>query len=127
VLEGTIPRNSRTSFLNGSTVSSSRIRLSTRMINTPVGSPTTRAAGCSAWPSSTGAIQRRCAPSNLQEWYLDLPSFTRVRAGIRDRSDGHIVTDLSFPTFLYEGYKANPDDLEEGLFKGKILVQVCGT
>ncbi|KAG2744290.1 hypothetical protein P692DRAFT_20744294, partial [Suillus brevipes Sb2] len=46
-----------------------------------------------------------------------------VRAGIRDRSDGHIVTDLSFPTFLYEGYKANPDDLEEGLFKGKILVQ----
>ncbi|KAG2125119.1 hypothetical protein DEU56DRAFT_916722 [Suillus clintonianus] len=33
------------------------------------------------------------------------------------------VTELSFPTFLYEKYNANPDDLEEGLFKGKILVQ----
>ncbi|KAG2757164.1 hypothetical protein P692DRAFT_201681181, partial [Suillus brevipes Sb2] len=46
-----------------------------------------------------------------------------VRAGIRDRSDGYIVTDLSFPAFMYEKYTANPDDLEEGLFKGKILVQ----
>ncbi|KIK36036.1 hypothetical protein CY34DRAFT_95144, partial [Suillus luteus UH-Slu-Lm8-n1] len=46
-----------------------------------------------------------------------------VRAGIRDRSDGYIVTDLSFPTFLYEKYTTNPEDLEEGLFKGKILIQ----
>ncbi|KAG1814830.1 hypothetical protein EV424DRAFT_1645650 [Suillus variegatus] len=46
-----------------------------------------------------------------------------VRAGIRDRSDGHIVTDLSFPAFLYEKYTANMDNLEEGLFKGKILMQ----
>ncbi|KAG2749571.1 hypothetical protein P692DRAFT_20731641, partial [Suillus brevipes Sb2] len=49
-----------------------------------------------------------------------------VRAGIRDRS-GYVVTDLSFPTHLYEKYTANPDDLEEGLFKSKILVQVCRT
>ncbi|KAG2749561.1 hypothetical protein P692DRAFT_201672739, partial [Suillus brevipes Sb2] len=46
-----------------------------------------------------------------------------VKAGIRDRSEGYVVTELSFPTFLYEKYTANPDDLEEGLFKSKILVQ----
>ncbi|KAG2095696.1 uncharacterized protein F5147DRAFT_717834 [Suillus discolor] len=46
-----------------------------------------------------------------------------ARAGIRDRTDGHIVTDLSFPAFLYDKYTTNPDDLEEGLFKGKILLQ----
>ncbi|KAG1792660.1 uncharacterized protein HD556DRAFT_1193378, partial [Suillus plorans] len=46
-----------------------------------------------------------------------------VRAGIRDRSEGYIVTDLSFPAYLYEGYTTNPDDLEEGLFKSKILLQ----
>ncbi|KAG2337978.1 hypothetical protein BDR05DRAFT_894438 [Suillus weaverae] len=40
---------------------------------------------------------------------------------IRNHSDGYIVTDLSFPAFLYEKYTANPNDLEEGLFKGKIL------
>ncbi|KAG1728015.1 hypothetical protein EDD22DRAFT_789199 [Suillus occidentalis] len=36
---------------------------------------------------------------------------------------GYIVTDLSFPAYLYDGYTANLDDLEEGLFRGKILVQ----
>ncbi|KAG1765296.1 hypothetical protein EV702DRAFT_981610 [Suillus placidus] len=46
-----------------------------------------------------------------------------VKAGIRDQSEGHIVTDLSFPAFLYEKYTANPDNLEDGLFKGRILVQ----
>jgi len=35
------------------------------------------------------------------------------------------VTDLSFPAYLYEKYTANSDNLEEGLFKGKILLQVC--
>ncbi|KAG1765223.1 hypothetical protein EDD22DRAFT_951214 [Suillus occidentalis] len=46
-----------------------------------------------------------------------------VKAGIRNRSDGYIVTDLSFPAYLYENYTTKPDDLEEGLFKGKILIQ----
>ncbi|KAG1719236.1 hypothetical protein EDB19DRAFT_1973634 [Suillus lakei] len=46
-----------------------------------------------------------------------------TKAGIRDRSPGHIVTDLSFPAFLYEKYTADLDNLEEGLFKGRILVQ----
>ncbi|KAG1893174.1 uncharacterized protein F5891DRAFT_1207971 [Suillus fuscotomentosus] len=44
-------------------------------------------------------------------------------AGIRDCSDGHIVTDFSFPVFLYDKYVADPENLEEGLFKGKILLQ----
>ncbi|KAG1894789.1 uncharacterized protein F5891DRAFT_961132 [Suillus fuscotomentosus] len=46
-----------------------------------------------------------------------------VRTGIRDRSEGHVVTDLSFPAFLYDKYTTDPNDLEEGLFKGKILIQ----
>ncbi|KAG2107617.1 uncharacterized protein F5147DRAFT_774064 [Suillus discolor] len=46
-----------------------------------------------------------------------------IKAGIRDRSEGYVVTDLSFPAFLYDKYQSNPDDLEEGLFKGKILLQ----
>jgi hypothetical protein len=53
--------------------------------------------------------------------------FSSVKAGIRDRSEGYIVTDMSFPAFLYDKYQTNPDDLEEGLFKGKILLQVCRT
>ncbi|KAG2051376.1 hypothetical protein BDR06DRAFT_890009, partial [Suillus hirtellus] len=44
-------------------------------------------------------------------------------AGIRDCSQGYIVMELSFPTFLYERYTANLDDLEAGLFKGRILLQ----
>ncbi|KAG2749394.1 hypothetical protein P692DRAFT_20732070 [Suillus brevipes Sb2] len=46
-----------------------------------------------------------------------------IKAGIRNRADGYLVTDLSFPAFLYERYSANAQNLEEGLFKGKILVQ----
>ncbi|KAG1816041.1 uncharacterized protein BJ212DRAFT_1209287, partial [Suillus subaureus] len=34
-----------------------------------------------------------------------------------------LFTNLSFPVFLYEKYTAKPDDLEEGIFKGKILLQ----
>ncbi|KAG2138228.1 hypothetical protein BD769DRAFT_1340335, partial [Suillus cothurnatus] len=36
---------------------------------------------------------------------------------------GHIVTDLSFLAFVYEKYTTNMDNLKEGLFKGKILLQ----
>ncbi|KAG2123322.1 hypothetical protein BD769DRAFT_1389196 [Suillus cothurnatus] len=46
-----------------------------------------------------------------------------VRTGIWDRSEGHIVTELSFPSFLYDKYTAKLDYLEEGLFKGRILIQ----
>ncbi|KAG0699684.1 hypothetical protein DFH29DRAFT_877165 [Suillus ampliporus] len=46
-----------------------------------------------------------------------------TKAGIRDHSQGHTMTDLSFPAFLYEKYTANLDNLEEGPFRRKILVQ----
>ncbi|KAG1721057.1 hypothetical protein EDB19DRAFT_1898377 [Suillus lakei] len=60
---------------------------------------------------------------NLHGFTNDVCGRLLLRSGIRDRSDGYIVTDLSFPVFLYERYTANPEDLEEGLFKGKILLQ----
>ncbi|KAG1838751.1 hypothetical protein C8R48DRAFT_751521 [Suillus tomentosus] len=46
-----------------------------------------------------------------------------VRAGIRDRTDGYIVTEMSWPTFLYEQYTADQDNLEKGLFKSTLLLQ----
>ncbi|KAG1754676.1 hypothetical protein EDD22DRAFT_784590 [Suillus occidentalis] len=46
-----------------------------------------------------------------------------VKAGIRDRADGHIVTEMSWPTFLYEKYTADQNNLEQGLFKSTLLVQ----
>ncbi|KIK47177.1 hypothetical protein CY34DRAFT_9200 [Suillus luteus UH-Slu-Lm8-n1] len=46
-----------------------------------------------------------------------------VKAGIRNRSEGYVVTEMSFPTYLYDKYTANEDDLEEGLLKSKILLQ----
>jgi hypothetical protein len=32
---------------------------------------------------------------------------TSIRAGIRDCADGHTITEMSWPTFLYEKYTAN--------------------
>ncbi|KAG0693933.1 hypothetical protein DFH29DRAFT_1006793 [Suillus ampliporus] len=46
-----------------------------------------------------------------------------VRAGIRDRADGYVVTEMSWPAFLYEKYTADLDNLEEGLFKSTLLLQ----
>ncbi|KAG2049200.1 hypothetical protein BDR06DRAFT_894125 [Suillus hirtellus] len=46
-----------------------------------------------------------------------------VRAGIRDCADGYIVTEMSWPAFLYEKYSADQNNLEEGLFKGTLLLQ----
>ncbi|KAG2058440.1 hypothetical protein BDR06DRAFT_1004156 [Suillus hirtellus] len=45
-----------------------------------------------------------------------------IRAGIRDQADGYIMTEMSWPTFLYERYTANENNLEEGLFKSALLV-----
>jgi hypothetical protein len=47
-----------------------------------------------------------------------------VKAGIRDRTVDYIVSENSWPLFLYEDYTINSDNLEQGLFKSKILVQV---
>lgn len=76
-----------------------------------------------ALPNRTGLEKPRV--SSIFRILITYSVFARVKAGIRNRSQGFVVTDLSFPAYLYEGYTANPDDLEEGLFKGKILVQVC--
>ncbi|KAG1860358.1 hypothetical protein F4604DRAFT_1588542, partial [Suillus subluteus] len=46
-----------------------------------------------------------------------------VKAGIRDRTSEYIVSENSWPWFLYENYSSNPSNLKHGLFKSKILVQ----
>ncbi|KAG1760283.1 hypothetical protein EDD22DRAFT_781361 [Suillus occidentalis] len=46
-----------------------------------------------------------------------------VRAGIRDRAEGYVVTEMSWPAFMYENYTADSDNLEKGLFKSSLLVQ----
>ncbi|KAG1721550.1 uncharacterized protein EDB91DRAFT_1256473 [Suillus paluster] len=53
------------------------------------------------------------------EWDWDQ---TRVKAGICDRTSEYIVSENSWPLFLYENYTSNPANLEEGLLKSKILV-----
>ncbi|KAG1883275.1 hypothetical protein F4604DRAFT_1576096 [Suillus subluteus] len=60
---------------------------------------------------------RLLCPTEL-DW--DQPT---VRAGIRDHADGYIVTEMSWPRFLYDGYTTDPNNLEEGLFKSKLLLQ----
>ncbi|KAG1855217.1 hypothetical protein DFJ58DRAFT_841222 [Suillus subalutaceus] len=42
-----------------------------------------------------------------------------TKAGIQDRSEGYIVTDLSFPAFLYEKYTANLENLDANYQDGE--------
>ncbi|KAG1775832.1 hypothetical protein EV702DRAFT_1046711 [Suillus placidus] len=53
------------------------------------------------------------------EWDWDQ---TRVKAGIRDRTTEYIVSENSWPLFMYESYKVNRNNLEEGFLKSKLLV-----
>ncbi|KAG1738333.1 uncharacterized protein EDB91DRAFT_1082731 [Suillus paluster] len=46
-----------------------------------------------------------------------------VRTGIRDCADGYVMTEMSWPDFLYKKYTADQNNLEEGLFKSSLLVQ----
>ncbi|KAG1750533.1 uncharacterized protein EDB91DRAFT_1046108, partial [Suillus paluster] len=50
-------------------------------------------------------------------------SDARVKAGIHDRTSQYIVSENSWPLFLYKNYSINSNNLEKGLFKSKILVQ----
>ncbi|KAG2753039.1 hypothetical protein P692DRAFT_201706431 [Suillus brevipes Sb2] len=50
-------------------------------------------------------------------------SDARVKVGIRDRTSEYIVSENSWPLFLYENYSVDSSDLEKGLFKSKILVK----
>ncbi|KAG1721680.1 hypothetical protein EDD22DRAFT_790626 [Suillus occidentalis] len=47
----------------------------------------------------------------------------RVKAGIRERTMDYIVSENSWPLFVYENYVVSSSDLEQGLFKSRILVQ----
>jgi len=50
--------------------------------------------------------------------------FSSVKSGIRQRMSDYIVSENSWPLFLYENYTIDHDNLEKGLFKSKLLVQV---
>ncbi|KAG1847041.1 hypothetical protein F4604DRAFT_1594714, partial [Suillus subluteus] len=45
-----------------------------------------------------------------------------IKAGIHDRTAKYIVSENSWPLYLYENYTVNRDNLEEGLLKSKLLV-----
>ncbi|KAG2744186.1 hypothetical protein P692DRAFT_20745217 [Suillus brevipes Sb2] len=45
-----------------------------------------------------------------------------VRAGIRDRTTEYIVSENSWPLFVYENYRVNSGDLKEGFLKSRLLV-----
>ncbi|KAG2099249.1 uncharacterized protein F5147DRAFT_747291 [Suillus discolor] len=51
----------------------------------------------------------------------------RVKASIRDRTSDFIVSENSWPQFMYENYSFDDSNLEKGLFKSKILVQAFKT
>lgn len=53
------------------------------------------------------------------EWRWEDPI---VKAGIRDRTTAFIVSENSWPSFMYENYEADTKNLERGLFKSKLLI-----
>lgn len=50
--------------------------------------------------------------------------FDRVRQRIRDGHPEFVVSEDSWPAFLYPNAKCDPDDVEKGLFKSAILLKV---
>ncbi|KAG1731244.1 hypothetical protein EDD22DRAFT_788505 [Suillus occidentalis] len=46
-----------------------------------------------------------------------------MKAGICNRILEYIVSENSWPWFVYEGYSVNNNNLKQGLFKSRILVQ----
>ncbi|KAG1775831.1 hypothetical protein EV702DRAFT_1199053 [Suillus placidus] len=46
-----------------------------------------------------------------------------MKAGIRERTSDYIVSENSWPLFVYENYTFNDSDLEKGLFMSKLLVK----
>ncbi|KAG1850395.1 hypothetical protein DFJ58DRAFT_729273 [Suillus subalutaceus] len=53
----------------------------------------------------------------LTDWGND-----SVKVGICDRTSEYIVSENSWPLFVYENYQVNRNDLEEGFLKSKLLV-----
>ncbi|KAG2048997.1 hypothetical protein BDR06DRAFT_867048, partial [Suillus hirtellus] len=53
------------------------------------------------------------------EWNWDQNS---VKAGIYNRTSEYIVSENSWPLFVYENYQVNSNNLEEGFLKSRLLV-----
>ncbi|KAG2089832.1 hypothetical protein BD769DRAFT_1679833 [Suillus cothurnatus] len=53
------------------------------------------------------------------EWSWEDPV---IRAGIRDRTTAFIVSENSWPLFMYQNCEADANNLEHGLMKSKLLV-----
>ncbi|KAG1862617.1 hypothetical protein F4604DRAFT_1929367 [Suillus subluteus] len=45
-----------------------------------------------------------------------------VKASIHDRMTEYIISENSWPLFVYENYKVNSNDLEEGFLKSRLLI-----
>ncbi|KAG2737514.1 hypothetical protein P692DRAFT_201733086 [Suillus brevipes Sb2] len=45
-----------------------------------------------------------------------------VKSGIRNRTSEYIVSENSWPLFVYENYQVNGNNLEEGFLKSKLLI-----
>jgi hypothetical protein len=56
--------------------------------------------------------------------HMSLISESSIRAGIHDHTTAYIVSENSWPTFIYKNYQADAKNLEHGLFKSKLLVMV---
>ncbi|KAG2353708.1 hypothetical protein BDR07DRAFT_1294315 [Suillus spraguei] len=45
-----------------------------------------------------------------------------IKAGIHDRTTAFIISENSWPSFMYENYEADTKNLKHGLFKSRLLV-----
>ncbi|KAG1770762.1 hypothetical protein EDD22DRAFT_948365 [Suillus occidentalis] len=54
-------------------------------------------------------------------------SQTSVQTGIHDRTSEYIVSENSWPLFVYENYQINSNDLEAGFLKSRLLVMVSAS
>lgn len=48
----------------------------------------------------------------------------RIRQKIRDGDDEYVVTGDSWPAFLFPHGKADPDNIEKGMFRSALLLKV---
>jgi hypothetical protein len=69
-----------------------------------------------------GAGRTQCKDSPRHSDVTDVLS--SVKAGIRDRTTTFIVSENSWPSFMYENYEADVQNLEHGLFKSRLLLMV---
>jgi hypothetical protein len=56
----------------------------------------------------------------------DVDISSSVKAGIHDRTTAYIVSENSWPSFMYENYEADTKNVECSLFRSRLLVMVRG-